>query len=415
MSDYDKYAAALQQQALNNSASQLGGFSDSLATSAFQIGANNPDQRGEALLYAGILGALSGGLGAYGQNIGMNDYANSVGVLTGKTQGQPDGLSNSLYKQALTYKDLIAKGRAEQRAMDWQKEVDKKTIETNFIGRQEAARELAKRMNNLPLSGGIGDKGRAGTIGSSGGAIEGDEKKVGAEGVAEVISDPSESMSMVDPLTDLKGSVRKAQIADNIGSRIAMMPSEQQSIARTELGKIQKMNDLLDTVEETVETAYQNTNAMQEVDNMLPFGWDLPNLTSESRQKDAARTGIVAAVRPLWGSISADDIPIIIDSFMPKYGESREEVEYKKAKLRQILVANTDPTPVLEMNGLVDRPNVGIPIQGGRDVMTPQQQIEMMAREAKARGLTEAQTKEEIRLHFQKQTIPSTGNKIPIG
>lgn len=130
MTDYfTNYAQSLEKEAADNIYNNLAGITGSLGKSVFDLVSqdaarpvsNRQYSVGDAALYGAVSGLLSGGLGSLGQQKAADDYGLAQGVLFGGSLERPEGLSRSLYKRSLGYRDLIKSRIAQDMA---QKEAD---------------------------------------------------------------------------------------------------------------------------------------------------------------------------------------------------------------------------------------------------------------------------------------------------
>lgn len=170
-SEYDKYLAALAADAGDNVYSDLGGVSKQLGLGMIDYVRQPGADIGEAMLYSSILGMLGGGLSKFGESQAADEVSLASKVLTGATRERPEGLPESIYKKAATYRDIIAASRAQELA---QKEADaerdllysgkkglqSRAIELGTIDDQAIAEERAMQL----LSGDIDPKDGGGEV-----------------------------------------------------------------------------------------------------------------------------------------------------------------------------------------------------------------------------------------------------------
>lgn len=117
MSDYDKYLAALSQDAGDNLYSGIGGVADQLSLGALDYVKQPGADIGESLLYGSILGLLGGSLGQLGANQAAEETSLASRVLTGEMTERPEGLPENLYRKATTYRDMVAASRMQEEAL----------------------------------------------------------------------------------------------------------------------------------------------------------------------------------------------------------------------------------------------------------------------------------------------------------
>lgn len=250
MADYDKYMQLLGQDAASNVYSDLGGLSSNLGKSSLDYVKQPGADIGEAILYGSILGLLGGGLGEYGKQSAADETGLAAQILMGRSNQKPEGLSPSLYKNALTYRDLLAQDRLESMqekadieklgiASQLVKDVNKKDVDLDYIAREKLAEEAAKRQSILG--------GKA------------------AEGAAPAVGNQQELQSMVDELGyDLGTDVYKDMLKKKTGGWFEKIPSGDQ----TKIAQASSMTKLLNNLADQFESLNQSAVEFQPSKNI---------------------------------------------------------------------------------------------------------------------------------------------------
>ena len=212
---------ALQKEAAGNIYNDLAGVTNSVGSSALQLAvadaARPKSERqyglGESLGVSVGTGLLGGLLDGLGQNQAAADSQSLYSVLSGKTSDQGD-LSNSLYKKALTYKDLIQAQRVrdqQEKLADAMLDIRKAdAIGTNSDVRQLGIAGLLEREKLLGQEKTLADL--------SGGGLQGNTSQIDPAEVGPIASGAGYSAMLDDAANG--GASARPPILTKMGKEI---------------------------------------------------------------------------------------------------------------------------------------------------------------------------------------------------
>lgn len=379
MSDYDKYLSILATEAADNSYSGFGKIADALNQNTVEYVKKPGADVGEAMLYSSVLGLLGGGLDTMGKEKAAADLSLASKVLTGDAGERDPGLSPSLYSQAKTYRDLIAKDREIKladdirsrkldRAQNLYEKLDEADLDLDYIGKRYEAEQAAKRKSLLP------------------GAVVAEKGRV----------DLSEPSTIAAPNVESAGPM-VSEFLPMIQSNI---PPEYQKDAMTELGTIDSLEKAFSEVDTNMDEAFNNSTFRQKLDPKIPYVAEAgiaPSVSEEAKKYETAAANLTSNVLKIWkGPLDENDARRIVDPYIPDAFDNAETLAAKKRGLKALLAGNSKETPILTSYGIRNKPNPDpSPSSTAVPARTPTPggmvDAKTFAREGRAQGLSNEQ------------------------